>query len=397
MTGMLLTGATGFVGGEALLRYIERAPNHHFFLMVRARDDEHLAVRAEKLLNAHFKDTKEAVRSRLTFFRGNLLKPGLAISEEDRAMLVEKVDHVVHCAASVDFGMGLEESRQFNLEGTRKVLELCEEIHRAGHFNRLDYVSTAYVAGSRTDIVPENELSTRGLGWANFYEQSKFEAESMVRGWRSQGFPVAIYRPSTVVGDSRTGETSNFNVLYWPLRVYARGWWNMMIGFEDTPVDVVPINYVVDCLVNLSLKGDSTIGRDYHLTAGPEKVCHIRDLAEHASKWFGQPYPKIVSPEKFDKIYKPAIDKNATPAQRELIKQGLVYMPYFSRSPLFDTSNVVADLEGTGTDPVMPVVEYFEVLFKYCVETDWGKKSVKKAVAGEGASEDAADIGGSAS
>jgi thioester reductase-like protein len=143
MTGMLLTGATGFVGGEALLRYIERAPNHHFFLMIRARDDEHLAVRAEKLLNAHFKDTKEAVRSRLTFFRGNLLKPGLAISEEDRAMLVEKVDHVVHCAASVDFGMGLEESRQFNLEGTRKVLELCEEIHRAGHFNRLDYVSTA--------------------------------------------------------------------------------------------------------------------------------------------------------------------------------------------------------------------------------------------------------------
>jgi nucleoside-diphosphate-sugar epimerase len=387
MTAMLLTGATGFVGGEALLRYIDRAPDLHFYLMIRARDADHLAVRGEKILDAHFEDRKEEVRKRLTFFRGNLLRPGLDISAEDRAMLVENVDHVVHCAASVDFGMAIEECRSFNLEGTRKVLELCEEIHRAGHFKRLDYISTAYVSGSRTDIVPEGELSTLGLGWANSYEQSKFESEGFVRGWRSQGYPVTIYRPSTVVGDSRTGETSNFNVLYWPLKVYSRGWWNMMIGFEDTPVDVVPINYVADCIVNLSLK-DSTIGRDYHLTAGPEKVCHIRDLAKAASSWFNKPYPKIVSPEKFDKIYRPAIDKNATPAQRELIKQGMVYMPYFSRSPLFDTTNTVADIADTGMEPVVAVVDYFDTLFRYCVETDWGKKPMKKAVGGKGAQQE---------
>ena len=101
MTGLLLTGATGFVGGEALLRYIDRAPDHHFYLMVRSRDADHLKVRAEKILDAHFGDRKEEVRKRLTFFHGNLLKPALDISSEDRAMLVEKVDHVVHCAASV--------------------------------------------------------------------------------------------------------------------------------------------------------------------------------------------------------------------------------------------------------------------------------------------------------
>lgn len=391
MKAMFLTGVTGFVGGEALKRYLVRSPDLQLILMVRALDDEKLAKRSAKVIETHFGtgEKADAARKRLTFVRGDLLKEGLALSDEDKARIVAECDHVVHCAASVDFGATLDFSREYNLDGTRRILELCEQIQAAGGLRRLDYVSTAYVSGNRADVVREDHLSNRGLGWANPYEQSKFEAESLVRAWREQGNPVTLYRPSTVVGDSRTGETSNFNVLYWPLRVYARGWWNLMIGFEETPVDVVPVNYVADCLVNLSLKGPSTIGRNYHLCAGPDKVCKIKELATAASKHFGQPYPKFVSPEMFEKVYRPAIDKNATEAQRTLINQGVVYMPYFVRSPLFDTSNVVADLEGTGTEPVASVNDYFDVLFNYCTETDWGRKA-NKAVGGEGA-EDALD------
>ncbi len=384
MKALFLTGVTGFVAGEAIKRYIERAPDLKLVCLVRAKDDEALAKRADKVLAAHFGDNAASVRDRFVFVRGDLLKDGLALDAGDREMIVSDCDHVVHCAASVDFGATLEFSREYNLDGTRRILELCEDIQRGGELRRVDYVSTAYVSGNREDVVREDELTNRGKGWANFYEQSKFEAEAMVRSWRSQGNPLSIYRPSTVVGDSRTGATSNFNVLYWPLRVYARGWWNLMIGYETTPVDVVPVNYVADCLVNLSLKGESTIGRNYHLAAGPEKVCVIKELATAASKWFEQPYPKFVTPEMFEKVYRPAIDKNATPAQRTLINQGIVFMPYFVRSPLFDCSNTVADLEGTGTEPVAAVNDYFDVLFRYCVETDWGRKA-PKAVGGEAA------------
>lgn len=386
MKAMFLTGGTGFVGGEAIKRYIERAPSDlRFFLLVRGPDDARIQKRAAKILKTHFGDRADAVKDRFTFVRGDLLKEGLGMSEADTDRVVAECDHVVHCAASVDFGATLEFSREYNLDGTRRVLEICEKIDKKHGLKRLDYVSTAYVSGNRGDVVLENELSNMGMGWANFYEQSKFESEALVRSFREQGNPVSIYRPSTVVGDSRTGETPNFNVLYWPLRVYARGWWDLMIGYENTPVDVVPINYVADCLVNLSLKGDSTIGRNYHLAAGPDKICRIRDLATHASKWFERPYPTFVTPEEFDRDIRPGIDENASPAQRMLISQGKVYMPYFVRSPLFDCSNVLADLEGTGTEPLISVNDYFDTLFEFCVKTDWGRKKAVKAVGGEGA------------
>lgn len=385
MKAMFLTGITGFVGGESIKRYIERAPaDLRFFALVRAPDAARLAKRAKKLLDTHFPGHGPELAERFTFVRGDLLKEGLGLTAEDRQAIVTECDHVVHCAASVDFGATLEYSREYNLDGTRRVLEICEGIEAHGGLKRLDYVSTAYVSGNRNDVVRENELSNRGLGWANFYEQSKFESEALVRAFREQGNPVSIYRPSTVVGDSRTGETPNFNVLYWPLRVYARGWWDLMIGFETTPVDVVPINYVSDCLVNLSLKGDSTIGRNYHLAAGPDKICTIKDLATHASRWFKRPYPTFVTPDDFDKNIRPGIDETATPAQKMLISQGTVYMPYFVRSPLFDCSNVLADLQGTGTEPLISVNDYFDTLFEYCVLTDWGRKKTK-AVGGEGA------------
>lgn len=385
MKAMLLTGATGFVGGEAIKRYLDRAPDLHIVAMIRAVDEDRLSKRVDKLLKTQFGDSADLVRDRFTFVRGDLLKEGLGLSDKDRAMIVSECDSVLHCAASVDFGATLEFSREYNVDGTRRMLELCEQMN----LRRLDYVSTAYVSGNRSDVCKEDELSCRGLGWANFYEQSKFESEALVRSFREQGHPVSIYRPSTVVGDSNTGETPNFNVLYWPLRVFARGWWNLMIGYESTPVDVVPVNYVADCIVNLSLKGDSTIGRNYHLAAGPDKICHIRDLATHASKWFKQPYPTFVTPEDFEKNIRPKMDAEATPALRMLINQGKVYMPYFVRSPLFDCSNVLADLEGTGTEPCMAIADYFDTLFAYCVETDWGRKpSSKQSAGGEGARKD---------
>jgi len=386
MKSMFLTGGTGFVGGQALMRYVEAAPELTYILMVRARDEEHLATRSAKLMEFVFGDRKEAMAPRFKFVRGDLLKEGLDLSEDDLAMIVAECDHVLHCAASVDFAMALDESRKFNLDGTRRIIEVCEKMQREGTLRRLDYVSTAYVSGSRRDVVPATELSNHGLGWANDYEQSKFEAESLVRSWRSQGNPASIYRPSTVVGDSRTGETSNFNVLYWPLRVYARGWWNLMIGFEDTPVDVVPVNYVADCLVAFTLDA-GCIGRDYHLAAGPEKICHIRDLATAASSYFNQSYPKFVTPDMFWKVYQPAIEKNASPAQRTLINQGTVYMPYFVRSPLFDTSTTEEDAARLGVDPVVAVTDYFDLLFNYCIATDFGRKK-PQAAGGEGAHED---------
>ena len=70
-----------------------------------------------------------------------------------------------------------------------------------------------------------------GQGFRNTYEQSKFDAEKAI-GEAAGDLPLAIARPSIVVGDSRSGWTPAFNVIYWPMRAFSRG---LMDEVRDRP------------------------------------------------------------------------------------------------------------------------------------------------------------------
>ena len=74
-----------------------------------------------------------------------------------------------------------------------------------------------------------------------------------------------MLRPSIVVGDSRTGRTSSFNVLYGPLKAFARGRIPAIPARRSSPVDIVPVDYVADRAYELVTRGpDGT----FHLVAG---------------------------------------------------------------------------------------------------------------------------------
>ena len=47
MKAMFLTGATGFVGGEVIKRYLERSPDLHIVAMIRAVDEDRLEKRVD--------------------------------------------------------------------------------------------------------------------------------------------------------------------------------------------------------------------------------------------------------------------------------------------------------------------------------------------------------------
>ena len=119
---------------------------------------------------------------------------------------------MIHCAATVRFDHSLDEARHINVEGTRRVLDFAAG---ARQLRSLAYVGTAYVAGERSDLVRENELAV-GQRYRNTYEQTKAEAEALVRSHLGS-LPGVILRPSIIVGDSRTGVTSSFKMMYWPL------------------------------------------------------------------------------------------------------------------------------------------------------------------------------------
>lgn len=66
--------------------------------------------------------------SKLTVIEGDVSKEELGLSDEDKATLKNKVQIVVHSAATLDFEADLRTTTNINLLGTMKVVELCREI-----------------------------------------------------------------------------------------------------------------------------------------------------------------------------------------------------------------------------------------------------------------------------
>ena len=210
---ILLTGATGFLGMDALARLIERE-EEQVVLLVRARDGVGASERLREVL-ARLYDRVPDAADNVRAVRGDLLEPGLGLSASDRARLIGSVDRIVHCAASISFDLPLEQAREINVQGVARMLELACEIAAAGSLRRLVHVSTAYVSGRHAGKFGEDDLDV-GQEFRNTYERSKHEAELLLRE-RACELPLAVARPSIVVGHRASGWTSAFNVLYWPM------------------------------------------------------------------------------------------------------------------------------------------------------------------------------------
>jgi thioester reductase-like protein len=336
MGAVLLTGATGFVGMELLRRFIERG-DRRIHALVRAADDEAAAER----LPAH---------ARLSAVAGDIEQPGLGLSEVNRERLARDVTTVVHCAASVSFDLSLEESRRVNVDGTRTVVDFAQRCRR---LERLTYVSTAYVAGEPRGLFREDQLDV-GQRFRNTYERSKFEAERMIRR-EAAGLPLQILRPSIVVGDSRTGRTSSFNVLYGPLKALARGRIPAIPARRSSPVDIVPVDYVADRAYELVTDGpDGT----FHLVAG-RNATTVGRLLELASGHLRRPAPTVLPPGLYRRVAHPWLRRKYRGLRRLEM-----YFPYFSMRVRFDD-------RGLGPGPA--VEGYFHRLVEFAQRAGWGR------------------------
>ena len=281
--GTLLTGATGFLGGEVLARLLERE-ERPVYVLIRAKDDEGADRRLRALLEALL-GASEPWADRTVAVRGDVTQPWLGMNSLGRDWLAERVDSIVHSAAAVSFTMGIDDQRRINVDGTRRMVDLAGLCARRGGLESFAHVSTAYVAGEHPGSFREQDLDI-GQAFRNAYERTKFEAELLVRE-RSWGLPLLILRPSIVVGDSVTGWTPAFNVLYGPMKAFARGAYPVIPARRASPVDVVPVDFVADAILALAGRPGAT----YHLTAG-DRASSVGELIELGSATASQRAPR---------------------------------------------------------------------------------------------------------
>lgn len=360
---ILVTGATGHIGTALLPRLLDD-PDAVVLALVRAKDADHLEVRRKALVSSL---PGEVDGSRVIAIAGDVSAKRLGLSDADHARVLGEVTSIIHSAASVRFDMPEDKASEENIGSVEEILSLARSLAERGSLSRLDHVSTAYVAGDRVGRVLETECDV-GQGFRNSYEWSKCKAEMNVRAAIDAGLPAAIHRPSIVVGDSHTGETKAFNVLYWPLKLYARGWWRLFPGSPDTLVDIVPVDFVAEAIATLR-RDSATIGECFNLAAGDDAE-RVDVLAERFATELGRPPIRYVEPGMYVKWMRPVLAApiSLTKRGRTILRGGKAYLPYFRSNPLFDTTNLKKRL-GRGAPPVLA---YVDQILRFAKEQDFG-------------------------
>lgn len=249
MPTYFLTGATGFIGSRLASRLAARDDCDTLYVLVRESSQEKLGKLLDQCPNS----------DKLIPVIGDLTRPGLGV---DVAALDPAPDHVIHLAASYDVTASDEENDLANVTGTKHALEFAAAVGNPV----FHHTSSIAVAGLHAGTFTEDDFAL-GQAFPSPYHRTKYESEAFVR--EQDSVPYRIYRPSVVVGDSRTGEIDKVDGPYYMLPAIARlsrlPRWFPLVGANLGRINLVPVDFVVSSMAAL-IHADVPSGSVFHLS-----------------------------------------------------------------------------------------------------------------------------------
>lgn len=258
---IFLTGFPGFIAG----RLVERlaTPGTQFFLLVQPA----FVAKAKADVERIAADSKVPLEN-FVLFEGDITSDNLGLNEDDRDLVCEETTDIFHLAAIYDLAVKKEPAFRVNVDGTKNVNDLARSVKNLRRYN---YISTCYVAGKRTGEILETELA-HDAGFRNFYEETKYLAEVEAEKIKEE-VPTTIFRPSVVIGDSKTGETAKYDGIYYVIFYYKR-FPSLLrlvnVGNKLVKLNLVPVDFVVEGIAALS-KDPKAVGKTIAL-ADPDPL-----------------------------------------------------------------------------------------------------------------------------
>ncbi len=356
---IFFTGFPGFIGKRLIIKLLEANPDLRFLALVQDKFRETAEKAVEELASV-----VPVARNNIELLSGDLTLDGLGFDTSLQARLCREVTEIWHLAAVYDLAVPEKIAWQINVEGTRRILELCEQ---AKHLEQFVYVSTCYVAGLRTGLILEEELDY-GQGFKNHYESTKFEAEVLVRQ-RMSRIPTIIIRPAIVVGDSQTGATDKYDGPYMFARLYAdlenrnllqhfRGVPLPAVGRGDAYFNIVPVDYLVNAMIVITANPKAR-GKTFQI-ADPDP-CTTRELFDLVGESFGLKPTRGFLPIPLVRVL------TKIPALGEFLGFPEQSLDYVDHNAVFDCQNTLDFIKAAGLRCPSPR-EYIPRMVEYTRE-----------------------------
>lgn len=261
-----VTGGTGFIGTNVVEQLVEEG--HDVVVATRSRSNAN-----------HLPDTVEVVEADITD-KENLREP------------MAGVDGVFHIAAWFYIGPGpryREKAKRINLEGTRNVLELIDELD----IPKGVYTSTIGVYGDTGGEVVDETHTPDDPGLCVYF-RTKWRAHyEIARPMMDDGLPLVVVQPGGVFGPD--------DKAYGSVRTPFVDWLQ-----DDLPMlprqFAFPFDYVEDTArAHLLAMEEGEPGEEYIIASESREVI---DIFELASEMTGISPPRGVSPVWFQLLAK---------------------------------------------------------------------------------------------
>ena len=267
---LLITGATGHLGPHLLAEVMKAAEFDRVHVAARSTDKPAqcrvVAVEqvAQEILSSRGERAGRVAVLPIDSDRFALDAAGL------RGVRRE-VTVVVHAAADTRFAAPLDALTRANVDTT---LAMCRFAHACPRLRQFLFVSTACVAGRRTGTIPER-LTDASAGFANAYQQTKWEAEQIVAG---SGLPARIARLSICAGSHVNGYVHRFGAVHHLLHWISRGLVPMMPGTAQTTVDLLSTDVAAAWLARAAARHPQRVDVS-HVALGSRAI-RLEDLLD---------------------------------------------------------------------------------------------------------------------
>jgi nucleoside-diphosphate-sugar epimerase/pimeloyl-ACP methyl ester carboxylesterase len=274
----LVFGASGLVGRHLILTLAETGAT--VTAAVRSAES---GAHVERWLAEH--GLSRSIRTTIVDFEAPEIVSGGPAA-------FSSVTEIHNCAGSYRFGMTAHEARGANVGIVEKVMDFAAALP---HLQRVVHVSGYRVGGQDPTTVPWPDAHRSALyEELGAYEASKVESDAIFQARALEhGIPWTVVNPSSVIGDSATGESDQHIGLATTIEQMWDGTAAALPGDETTFLPVVTVDYLAAFMAAAAIDPDAA-GKAYWIL--DDATPPLADLLTHVGRHLGAKVPRVRIP-----------------------------------------------------------------------------------------------------